>query len=794
MKKISIVCIFVILNLSLNAQTISQTVRGTVMDKQTKVTLPGANVLLTHLDPVKGTSSDENGNFRFTDVPVGRISLVVTYLGYHEVVLNNLNLQAGKELVLNIYLEEMAQSIDEVRIVHNIDKTEPTNRMATVSARGFTVEETERYAGSRNDPAKMAANYAGVMGVDDSRNDIIIRGNSPLGLLWRLEDVDIPNPNHWGNSGSTGGPVSMLNSTLLENSDFYTGAFPAEYGNALSGVFDLKMRKGNNEKYEFLGQAGFNGFELGAEGPLSKNSGSSFLINYRYSTLGLFSKLGMDFGAVGVPEYQDLAFKVDLPNTKLGHLSLFGLGGISYIEIWPSRNPDGLNYYGPDALDITSGTNMGVVGLSSLYTINPRTYLKVTLAAMGQDAFTEGDTLSEDKVRFRVYQLHQIENKLSTSAVLNHKVNAKHLVKGGISSKLISSNNHDKYWAEWANEYRTQLDFEGYSWLIQPYIQWQYKPIDNIVLNAGLHYNHYTFNGTHSLEPRLGAKYNITNRQSVSFGYGLHSQIAPPFVYYIQEYQDDGSYIRTNTELGLTKAHHLVVGYDLKINTFTRIKIETYYQKIFDAPVDAKGSNPFSMLNNGASFEFSMPSYYLTNKGTGENYGIELTLERFLNKGLYFLFTTSLFDAKYTGSDSKTYNSAFNNNYGINLLAGKEFYFGRSASKRQSSLVIDIKGMLAGGKRKTPWVAVYNEEEKIYERVWDYNRAYDEKMKDYMKADLRIMYRLNKKGVTQEWGIDISNLFNYRNLQSERFNEITGETAPVYQTSMMAIPHWRIIF
>ena len=137
MKKISIVCIFVILNLSLNAQTISQTVRGTVMDKQSKVTLPGANVLLTHLDPVKGTSSDENGNFRFTDVPVGRISLVVTYLGYHEVVLNNLNLQAGKELVLNIYLEEMAQSIDEVRIVPNIDKTEPTNRMATVSARGF---------------------------------------------------------------------------------------------------------------------------------------------------------------------------------------------------------------------------------------------------------------------------------------------------------------------------------------------------------------------------------------------------------------------------------------------------------------------------------------------------------------------------------------------------------------------------------------------------------------------------------------------------------------------------------
>jgi hypothetical protein len=226
MKKILLSAILIPLLFSVGANEVTQTIRGTVMDRQSRITLPGATVLLVHTDPVRGTSSDPSGNFRFESVEVGRVSIRVSYVGYHDVILNNLSLQAGKELVLNIYMDEMVMGVDEVVVRYTADKTSSLNTMASVSARGFTVEETERYAGSRNDPARMAANFAGVVGVDDSRNDIIIRGNSPLGLLWRLEGVDIPNPNHWGMAGNTGGPVSMLNNTLLENSDFITGAFP----------------------------------------------------------------------------------------------------------------------------------------------------------------------------------------------------------------------------------------------------------------------------------------------------------------------------------------------------------------------------------------------------------------------------------------------------------------------------------------------------------------------------------------------------------------------------------------
>jgi hypothetical protein len=776
------------------SEIITQTIRGTVIDKQTRVTLPGANVVITSSDPVRGTTTNENGNFRLDNVEVGRVSLKFTFIGYQDVVMNNISLQSGKELVLNIYMDELVMAVEEVVITHTADKTSSLNRMATVSSRGFTVEETERYAGSRNDPARMAANFAGVVGVDDSRNDIIIRGNSPMGLLWRLDGVDIPNPNHWGMSGTTGGPVSMLNNTLLENSDFYTGAFPAEYGNAISGVFDLRMRNGNNEQFEFLGQMGFNGIELGAEGPISRKNGSSFLINYRYSFMGIFSALGMDFGTIGVPYYQDLSFKLNFPNTKFGHISIFGLGGLSDIQIWNSlKDSSQVNFYTDEGTDITNGTDMGVVGLSSHYTFSPNTYLKVTFAAMGQNMYTDVDTLSKEMEKFRFYETNMIDNRLSASAILNHRLNSSNTIKGGFTTKMLLSNFHDKVWRKEFDEYRSQIDFNGTTWLIQPYVQWQYRPTDRLTFNSGLHYNLFTFNNSQSIEPRFGVRYGVSPRHSINFGYGLHSQISPLFTYFFQKANTDGTYFKTNPNLGLTKSHQLVVGYDFRINGFSRVKLETYYQNIFDAPVDAVESNSYSMLNNGASFTFAM-SEYLANKGTGENYGIEITLEHFLNKGLYFLVTTSLFESKYTGSNGKEFNTAFNNNYVVNGLFGKEFILGKSNPKAKRSLSIDLKTMFAGGKRNTPWTAVLNPATQEYEQQWDYNKAFSVKLADYNKTDLKITYRSNKRGVTQEWGIEITNLMNNDNIQGESFNKYTGKSEKVLQTPMMIIPQWRIIF
>jgi hypothetical protein len=264
-----------------NSQTITQTIKGIVVDKQTQMPIPGVIVQLINSEPIIATSTNEKGEFKLSNTPIGRWQINFQMVSYKEKYITII-LNAGKESVSTIELEESVIQGQEIVVTAEQDKTKTNNKMSTVSSRLFSSEEAARYAGSRNDPARMAANFAGVSGANDSRNDIIIRGNSPIGILWRLNGLDIPNPNHFGNSGSTGGPISILNNNTLDNSDFLSGAFAADYGNATSGVFDLKIRQGNNEKYEFLAQMGFNGFELGAEGPITKNS--SFLLNYRYST------------------------------------------------------------------------------------------------------------------------------------------------------------------------------------------------------------------------------------------------------------------------------------------------------------------------------------------------------------------------------------------------------------------------------------------------------------------------------------------------------------------------------
>ena len=260
----------------------TQTIRGTVIDDQTKTTLPGANIIVVNSNPLIGTVSDANGNFALEKVPVGRHDLMASYMGYKTISIPNLIITSAKEFVVEIKLEEEINTIEEVKVIaHN--KKDALNTASTVSARSFTIEETLRYAGSMGDPSKMAANYGGVVSVDDGRNDIIIRGNAPGGLLWKLEGIQIPNPNHFSTYGTTGGPVPIINQHNLANSDFFTGAFPAEYGNATAGVFDLRMRNGNHQKHEFTFQFSFMGTELGIEGPITKKSKSSYLFNYRYS-------------------------------------------------------------------------------------------------------------------------------------------------------------------------------------------------------------------------------------------------------------------------------------------------------------------------------------------------------------------------------------------------------------------------------------------------------------------------------------------------------------------------------
>jgi len=310
-----------------------QTVRGRVVDQATQMPIIGATVVLKDSDPIIGSVTNLNGEFRIEKIRVGRRSFVVSFIGYEPKVMDNLLIGTGKEILLDIEIVESVIQMKELVINANQTRPAPINKLAVVSARSFTTEETKRYAVSLGDPGRLASAYAGVSGGDDTTNELVIRGNSPRGLLWMLEGIEIPSPSHFASEGSASGGISMLSTNVMSRSDFFTGAFPSQYGNALSGVFDINLRRGNNEKREHTLQAGLLGLDLATEGPFTRGKQSSYLVNYRYSTLAILDGIGLQLLEENEENiFQDLSFKINLPTEKLGRFSVFGLGGLSKEE------------------------------------------------------------------------------------------------------------------------------------------------------------------------------------------------------------------------------------------------------------------------------------------------------------------------------------------------------------------------------------------------------------------------------------------------------------------------------
>jgi len=766
-----------------------QSIRGKVIDKESKYQLVGVVVKLLSVTPNKTTVTNEDGEFKFANITPGRHTIKISYIGYESPTLENLLLTIGKELYVNVELTEQVLSSKEVEIVAQRDKTEADNEMATVSARTFSVEETGKYAGSRNDPARMAQNFAGVSGANDGRNDIIVRGNSPLGILWRLEGIDIPNPSHFGALGSSGGPVSILNNNTLANSDFFTGAFPASYGNATSGVFDLQMRNGNNQKREYLGQVGFNGFEFGAEGPFKKGGKSSYLINYRYSTLGVFKAIGINFGTgASIPQYQDLSYKLNFHSKKLGRFVLFGIGGKSHIDLLDKDN-DGNSLYNEKGYDIIYGTNVGVLGLTNLNFINPSTYYKLSfsVSGSGNSAYRDSVLGVAAKNPQRIYTNNSANGRFSAKFDINKKFNVKNTILGGVifenyfinfNDKILKYNNNTPYFRELTNV-NTQAD------LLQAHAQWQHKFSDKLTLNSGFHFQYFIFNKATAYEPRLGVKWEPKAGHKISLGAGLHSQLQPLYTYFVKTDlgQNSGNYANTNTNMGFTKSQQLILAYDKSLGKNARLKLESYYQNIYNVPVEQQLST-FSMLNAGA--DFSMPSNdSLVNKGTGKNYGVELTLEKFMSKGFYYLLTASAFESKYKGSDGVERNTAFNGNYVVNALVGKEFKFGS-----KHTLSLDIKSTSAGGRRYIP----INEAQSLKENqpVYVYSQSFENQLRDYYRTDVKVSYRLDGKKTTQEWAFDIQNIFNRKNDFLPTYNRTAGKIAIVPQLGIFPVVQYKI--
>ncbi|MEP7265383.1 MAG: TonB-dependent receptor [Bacteroidota bacterium] len=773
-------------HLQTTAQDITQTIRGTILDQVTNTPLPGATVVLLNSTPLKGMNTDTDGNFRIENVPVGKQTLRVTYLGYKEQIIQNIIVNSGKETVLNISLQEDFVQGKEVEITAETDKRKALNEMSTVSARTFSVEETQKFAAAVNDPARAASSFAGVIGADDFNNNISIRGNSPNGLLWRMEGVEIPNPNHFASPGSAGGGISILSAQTLANSDFITGAFAAEYGNALSGVFDLKLRKGNNEKQEYTFQAGFLGIDLSAEGPFKKNYNGSYLVNYRYSTLSMLSNIGVDVGD-GVTNFQDLSFNIYAPTKHAGAFTLFGFGGLSSdkykAEEDSTKWKDDYERY-----DSKFTANTGAAGLTHSIILNSKTYLKTTLSASLNETGFDADKLNDNYDKEKRYDQKYDQTKYIVSTVLNYKHNARLSIRSGAITGRTDYNIKYRIYNDEEKRLVTDINSDGNLYTLQLFTQANYYLTDKLSVNGGIHYFHLFLNNSKSVEPRASLNYEMNEKNSISFGYGLHSQLLPLGVYFARTTKDDGNTDTPNKDLDFSKAHHFVLSYDHALTPFMHAKVETYYQSLYNIPVRADINNSFSIINEDDG-EITDP---LVNDGTGHNVGVDLTIEQFMRKDLYFLLSGSLYDSKYEGSDGVEHNTRYNGNFALTFTAGKEIKTGDGFKNRIIGL--NIKTIYRGGFRDTPVNLEASQQTTSNETKYFEDKAFTEKYPAYFRTDIRVSMKRNRLKATHTLALDIQNVSNRKNIYGKFYDANSGSIKTYYQLSLLPILSYKIEF
>ncbi|HET6558674.1 MAG TPA: TonB-dependent receptor [Prolixibacteraceae bacterium] len=762
------------------AQSMGQVIKGKIVDAVSQVPLPGASVVIMDSNPLTGTMTDADGNFKLPRVAPGRYNLLVSFMGYENYLFREVLVGTGKEVVLNAGLKESAREMDEVKVISRTSKELAVNPMSTISARQLSVEEASRYAGGYDDPARLAGSFAGVAS-EMGNNGIVIRGNSSRYMLWKLEGVEISNPTHFADVIAFGaGGITALSSQMLANSDFFTGAFPAEYGNALSGVFDVKLRTGNAEKRESALQIGGIGIDVSSEGPLRKGGKSSYLFNYRYSTLALLKPLIPK--EAGLIKYQDLSFKFNFPTQKSGTFVLWGIGALDAQSRDALTDPaQWENNADRESFDLDLSN--GAIGLTHKLILNPKTYLHTGLASSGNSIATryqELDSLQALQPRERV---NNDTWKFSASTTLNHKFGARHFIKTGVVYNQHFYNVDNREAPTLGEPLLTYALEEGNTASMQAFSQSNIQLPGNLEMVAGLLAHYFTLNNELSLEPRLGLKWKAAPAHSFGIAYGLNSRIEM-IGFYLARQQTSTGIIQPNRNLKMSKAQHYGLAWDWMISKDLRLKVEPYFQHLYDIPV--VDDSYFSLQNLELDWFFNET---LVNKGTGSNLGVDFTLERFLKNDFYYLFTASLFDSKYTGGDDIERDGLYNKHFIFNLLAGKEWKTGKL---KRNILGLNSRFSYLGGDRYTPIL----EDESIRqgEILYDYSQAYTLKEKNAAILSFSLSYRINKPGHAGIWSFHLLNALGNEEFRGYEINPRTHLPEKKFDRIMVPNVSYKIEF
>lgn len=775
MKQTLLVILFFSLITSITAQDalLSAVVRGVVIDQVTQKPLEGATLAFDGtLTPI--ITSDE-GLFRWEGVKPGRYTLLVRFLGYQPYFMPELLVETGKELVLEIPLSPVATSLETIEV--NADPYALKRGVPGIQT--ITIEEVFRFPATFYDPARLVTLLPGVVGDNDQANGISVRGNSPNMLSWQLEGVEIVNPNHTPNAGTgsdrvtqNGGGVNMLSAQMLSSSQFMNGAFSAGHGNALSAIMDMNFRKGNNEQHEYIVQAGLIGIDLAAEGPLSKSSGSSFLANYRYSTVGLLSAMGVDLGDEAI-SFQDLSFNLHFPFSQSGgSISFFGMGGNSK-NVFEAQRDATLWEFEKDNRDITFTSLTGALGAKWIQPMGAKSVLNtvVVLSSMQTERLDQQLEPNSFKI-IETAQNFNNQSKVAIKSEYSSDLGGGTLIRGGLNVTNTSFAG-GAFSQEVSARDLTAID----GWLTSPYLAIAYNG-PRWKVNGGLHWTTFSLTEDSYVEPRVQLEYKAAPNTSFFTSYGMHSQLQPAVLYF-------GAVVGATPQM--SRAHHVVAGWDQNLGKGVTLQTNLFYQQLFNIPVAANLSNAFSAIN----LLEDIPSYALANEGKGQNIGVELSLRKFMQNNFYYLLNATVYDAKYEGSDGITRASRYNGQYTVNATLGKEWRKQKAAGLERVH-GWNIRIVNTGGFRATP---IDLEASRDFGRtIYDLNNAFQEQLPGFFRVDLRWYVKRNKPGKVSTFSIDIQNVTNGQNVAFSYYDVLQGTLVEKYQLGIIPLLSWRLEF
>lgn len=738
-----------VLPFSVAAALQAQVVRGVVTDAASGEPLSYVTVKVQ--ETKTGAITNEQGEFEIKDLPVGRYTIEASSVGYTPTILQEVLVSSNKDVSLEISIKENVNTLDNVIVRPRVAKEMPLNKMVLTGARMLSVEEASRYAGGLDDPARLVTAFAGVTG-SPVNNCISVHGSAPQAVVWRMEGVEVFAPNHFSDSYDFGGgSISALSANVLGNSDFLMGAYPAEYGNAIGGVLDLKLRNGNNNNYEQTMQFGTMGIDFAAEGPFGNNSKASYLFNYRYSFTGLARQVGLLDLDGDNADYQDLNFKINVPTKHAGTFSLWGMGYIDKSWVGEIKPNEWETLYDQNNEEVRQ--KLFTVGLSHKIWLGEGTSLNTTLAAsylynhITEDYYEDaGNNKRSDPYPYT--DANQTNGRLIGNMVLTKKISNKFTSKWGIDYTHYIYKNKLKYADVIGEPLVSYADVTGKAGKLNVYSSnsWEISP--KFTMNFGINAQGFMLNGDWSVEPRLSWLWHTSQKGTLSFGYGLNSHVEKMDVYFVEQ---DGRLV--NRDLDMTRSHHLQLSYLHMINQNLAFRADASLQYMYDMPISEEGT--YALVNR--------LDYYinqkLVNKGHGRNYGIDISLEQYLHKGLFWMVNGSLYNSEYRDIYKQWHSTRFNSTYALKALLGKEWMLGK---RKQNVLNASTKFTYQGGLRYSPIdveATKANYRNNDPEVVYDESRPFTERFDPVFTMDLTLSYKINGKKVSHEVAMKMLNLW-----------------------------------